>query len=206
MFLVPGSVIAYLLLNHNIQFKQIEEFIRSYGYISALAFLLIFALRTFLVVAPYYIMVILGGTLFGPVYGLLYNILAVLICSTLAFYLSRNIKTGFLTRFFNLEKQNKYTALIEKHGMKIILLMRLSVVLPFDLVNYAAGLTSIRYRNFIIGNVSGLMPELILLTFFGEHIKNPFTLQFKCISALVLLAVIIFIMCNKTIRGLFDNN
>jgi uncharacterized membrane protein YdjX (TVP38/TMEM64 family) len=58
-------------------------------------------------------------------------------------------------------KLKNFDSKMEKHGFSIILSLRLSMLFPFDIVNYAAGMSKIRYRDFILGT----MIELYLKCF-----------------------------------------
>ena len=195
LFLLPGLLAATLLYYFQCRFTtfQIEEFIHSFGCSAALIFILLFTIRTFFVFAPYYVMLIIGGNLFGKTYGLLFNFLAVLLSATLAFILSRLIRFTIRNRF-HFEKHQEYIDLIEKHGFKILIFMRLSIIFPFDILNYAAGLTGMKYRKFILANILGVIPEVVFLTVFGQSLQAPGSVQFM---ALFLILCLVLFFCFR---------
>ena len=188
----------YYRFNDRVGIAEIQNIILSYGYISVLVFILIFTLRTLVVFAPYYIMVIIGGNLFGPYRGTLYTLIAVIISSSLAFFISRKAGAFFLKKG---KTSEKYVAVIERHGFKILMFMRFSLVFPYDVINYAAGLTTLSYKHFLVANLVGLMPEILLLTLFGEHLNNPFTASFKIVSLILVILVFCLVVFKKSIKS-----
>ena len=96
------------------------------------------------------------------------------------------------------EKALKLDENIEKNGFVIMLLMRLSIVFPFDPLCYASGLTKIKYRDFILGTMLGILPEMTVYSFMGKNISHPFSLRFILpILSVMLLAIISYYVSKK---------
>ena len=60
---------------------------------------------------------------------------------------------------------------LHKKGIKIILLLRMTPIMPFSILNYAIGVTSVRVSDFFIGGV-GCIPEMVIILYFGTAISN----------------------------------
>ena len=63
---------------------------------------------------------------------------------------------------------------IQKNGFKVVVLLRLQPVLPFNMLNYALGLTSIRLRDYALASWIGMLPATVLYVYLGS-IMNDFS-------------------------------
>lgn len=178
---------------------QIQTFIESFGELGAVIFVILFNLKTLLVVFPYSVFVFLGGTLFGSFYGILLSILCVATSSTLAFWISRLLGKEKMKKLL----KGRFSMLDEKaaeSGFNIMLFMRLSCLFPADALSYAAGLTQMKYRHFIFGTVIGFIPEVVSITLLGHNIKNPLSKEFLMSVGLIVVTASISLIVQKIIN------
>ncbi|MDP4268459.1 MAG: TVP38/TMEM64 family protein [Bacteroidota bacterium] len=173
-----------------ISIDSVKHYINSFGKFSILIFMLIFVMRTFLVVFPYSITVILGGSLFGQYLGFTYNMIATLISASLAFFIGRYAGKDIVAKLLK-GRIDKYDLKVEKHGFKIIFFMRISIIFPFDIMNYAAGLSKLKYRDFILGTALGVAPEVFSLTSLGSSLSQP--MSFKFLISIGMVCITIFV-------------
>lgn len=188
-----GVISIFILKNKEYIFltqyiDKIKEYINSYGNFAIFMYIGIFILRTLFMFFPYSIMVLIGGGIFGAFKGFIYSMISIYVSASIAFFIARFANRGFVQKFFQ-SKIKEMDLKLEKHGFKIILTMRASCMFPFDILSYAAGLTRIRYRNFILGSVLGMLPETFSLTLLGEQIDNPFSNYFLLAVGLVFLTI-----------------
>jgi uncharacterized membrane protein YdjX (TVP38/TMEM64 family) len=114
-----------------------------------------------------------AGLLYGVVIGTLIVSPASVIGATCAFLIARYVARGWVTR--KLEKQEKFAAIdraVGKNGFKMVLLLRLQPVIPFNLLNYALGLTRIRLRDYVIASWIGMFPATVLYVYLGSIVQN----------------------------------
>lgn len=198
--LIVLSAVGYFVyrskLIEKIDLQAAQNYINSYGNFAAFIYVLIFAVRTLLVLFPYSLMVVLGGSLFGPLYGFIYAMISVFVSANIAFFASRFLGKDFVQKL--LKGKIKYLdSKIGQHGFKIIFFMRISTIFPFDILNFAAGLTRVGYKDFILATVSGVMPETFSLVYLGDNLKRPFSIEFVIAIALVLVTVTLPFIYNK---------
>ena len=209
--ILATAVIVYLFIQYNIEirlfvhkfyksyivnFSLVKSYIKSFGKYAVIAFILIFVLRTFLLIFPYSLMVIFGGSMFGWRWGFLYSMIAVFLSASMAYLISKYLGKEFVQKLLR-GKLKQLDSKVEEHGFKIILFMRLSTVFPYDILNYAAGLTKIRYRNFILGTILGMTLETFSLNFLGANARNPFSPKFKFAVILILLTIVVPVIYNE---------
>ncbi len=188
MLAAVGYLIVRFQLYSRQGYKSVVRYINSFGPLSAVIYILFFSFRTLVLIIPYSAMVVLGGSLFGPYRGFIYSMLAVFASASIAFLVGRYLGKDFVQKLIKGKVEN-LDSKVEKHGFKIILFMRLSTVFPFDILNYAAGLTKLSYKNFILGTVLGVIPETFSLSFLGSSIHRPFSKKFLLAVGLMALTV-----------------
>lgn len=207
IFLPIFSLFLVLVLKFNLLSKEnidkciknIEVYLHQNREIAPILFTAIFVLRTFFVIFPYTIMAVIGGKIFGPTLGIFLSLIGVFLSSSMAFLISRHIGVSFFEKrlkgsLFSLEDR------IEKSGSKIIFLLRLSMLFPFDIISFTAGVTKIKYRNFIIGTILGVIPEVVTLNVLGSNIGNPLSKRFYLSIVLVVIFIIFIPIIIKKSR------
>ncbi|WP_097025857.1 TVP38/TMEM64 family protein [Clostridium peptidivorans] len=167
--------------------EYLENFIKSQGALSKFIFVVLFALKPLIIVIPSMIMTIVGGSLFGPLQGLLLSLIGFFLSGTLAFFLARFLGESFVDRIVK-GKGIKIDKIINKNGISIIALIRFVPVFHYDIVSYTLGLTKIKYKDYIIGSILGVFIETAAYAYLGENIFNPHSPQF--ILSIVIIVII----------------
>jgi len=114
-----------------------------------------------------------AGFLYGAVIGTLVVSPASVAGASLAFLIARYFARDWVTRL--LKKYPQAAAIdraIEKNGFKAVVLLRLQPVLPFNILNYALGLTSIRLRDYMLASWIGMFPATVLYVYLGSVMND----------------------------------
>jgi len=109
-----------------------------------------------------------AGAIFGLAAGTLYVFIAATLGSCLAFLVSRYAARAAIER--KIEGNEKFAAIdaaIAAEGRKIVFLLRLSPVFPFNLLNYALGLTRVSFLDFALASF-GMIPGTLLYVYSGK--------------------------------------
>ena len=132
-----------------------------------LAFLVGYVLATVAFV-PGSILTLAAGALFGLWKGTLLAFVSATLGAAAAFLVSRHLARDFVHR--RLAADQRAAAIdraIGDQGRKIVFLLRLSPVFPFNLLNYALGLTRVRFTDYLIASL-GMLPGTFLYVYFGK--------------------------------------
>jgi uncharacterized membrane protein YdjX (TVP38/TMEM64 family) len=147
--LVLGFLIAaialWLAINRDLDSALIETAIKSVGFWAPLAHMLLFALGTVLF-APGAIFGLAGGALFGPLWGTMLNLAGATFGATAAFLVARYLAADWVRRKAN-GRINRLINGVEAEGWRFVAFVRLVPVFPFNLTNYALGLTRISLQH-----------------------------------------------------------
>jgi uncharacterized membrane protein YdjX (TVP38/TMEM64 family) len=109
-----------------------------------------------------------AGAIFGIVHGVIYVFVAATIGSCLAFLVSRYLARSAVEK--KLEGMPKFSAIdraVSAEGLKIVFLLRLTPAVPFNLLNYALGLTRVRFADYGIASI-GMLPGTLLYVYSGK--------------------------------------
>jgi uncharacterized membrane protein YdjX (TVP38/TMEM64 family) len=115
--------------------------------------------------------------LFGIFWGSVYVLIAATLGATWAFLLGRYLSRDWVCR--KLGKNPKFQAIdraVAQEGWKIVLLTRLSPVFPFNLLNYAFGVTQVSLKDYILGSV-GMIPATVVYVYIGSLATDLATLN-----------------------------
>ncbi len=106
---------------------------------------------------------IVGGILFGPFWGVVYTIIGSTIGACVAFLISRYLARDWITSKLNSPRWRHLDERAEQHGWKVVAFTRLIPIFPFNLLNYALGLTKIRFFEYAITTFICMLPACIAL-------------------------------------------
>lgn len=118
-----------------------------------------------------------AGFVFGVVRGTVIVSLGSTAGAAAAFLVGRSIAHDWVAR--RLADRPIMAAIgraVETEGFKIVLLTRLSPVLPFNLLNYAFGLTAVPFRKYILASWIGMLPGTIMYVYLGSAASSVATL------------------------------
>ncbi|MBD2210370.1 TVP38/TMEM64 family protein [Nostoc linckia FACHB-104] len=169
--LVATIIIASQHLNIQEILHILIMWVNSLGYFGPIAFIAIYNLATLLFI-PGSILTLKGGCLFGVFWGSIYVIIAATIGATLAFLIGRYLSRDWVAQ--QLEKHPKFKAIdlaVSQQGWKIVLLTRLSPIFPFNLLNYAFGVTQVSLKDYILGSF-GIIPGSVMYVYIGSLATN----------------------------------
>jgi uncharacterized membrane protein YdjX (TVP38/TMEM64 family) len=118
-----------------------------------------------------------SGVLFGVAWGSIFVSLASTLGATAAFLVGRYLARGWVAK--QLEGKENFQAIdraVAKEGWKIVGLTRLSPVFPFNLLNYAFGITQVSLRDYFFASWIGMMPGTVMYVYIGSLLGSLATL------------------------------
>ena len=147
------------------------QWIDSLGTVGAIAFIALYIIAT-VAFFPGSILTLGAGVIFGAVWGSLYVFIGATLGATAAFFVGRYLARGWVAS--KIADNKKFAAIdqaVGREGLKIVLLTRLSPIFPFNLLNYAFGITGVSLKDYFIASV-GMIPGTILYVYIGSLAGN----------------------------------
>ncbi len=151
---------------------SLVEWVRSLGALGVALYTIIYILAAVLMF-PASLLTLAAGFLYGPVWGTLLVSPTSVAASTVAFLLGRSVARKWIKR--RIEQNARFSAVdtaVGANGFRVVLLLRLSPIFPFTLLNYALGLTRVRLRDFILASFLGMLPGTFLYVYLGSSVAN----------------------------------
>lgn len=114
-----------------------------------------------------------AGFAYGPVFGTLLVSPVSVTAATLAFLLGRTVlRKRMVARMAGDTRFAAIDEAVGRSGLRLVILLRLSPVFPFNVLNYALGLTQVRLRDFVLGSFVGMLPGTFLYVYLGSLVTN----------------------------------
>jgi uncharacterized membrane protein YdjX (TVP38/TMEM64 family) len=130
-----------------------------------LAFTALYAMAT-VAFAPGSLLTLAGGALFGPVAGTFYSLTGATIGATGAFVAARYLAADWVRARIG-TRAEQIVAGVEREDWRFVAFVRLVPLIPFNLLNYALGLTRIRLSRYVIVSYIAMLPATFAYTYLG---------------------------------------
>lgn len=147
------------------------QWVDSLGVGGGLAFIAIYILAT-IAFLPGSILTLGAGVVFGVALGSLYVFIGATLGAIAAFWVGRYLARNWVRQ--KIEKNPNFAAIdgaVAEEGFKIVLLTRLSPIFPFNLLNYAFGITGVSLKDYALGSV-GMLPGTVMYVYIGSLAGN----------------------------------
>ena len=168
-----GAVVGLLLIGRQVGgvVPQFAAWVTTLGWWGPLVFIVGYALAVVALV-PGSLLTLAAGAVFGLVQGVAYVFVAAVLGSSAAFLIARYVARSAVER--RLANNPRFAALdtaLGEQGWKIVLLLRLSPVFPFTMLNYSLGLTKVRFGDYVLASV-GMLPGSLLYIYSGKLVGD----------------------------------
>lgn len=143
------------------------EWINSLGPVGAIAYIALYIVAT-VAFLPGSIVTLGAGVVYGVVLGSIYVFIGASLGATAAFLIGRYLARDWVYK--KIAGNEKFRAIDEavgREGFKIVFLTRLSPVFPFNLLNYALGVTGVSLKDYLLGFI-GMIPGTVMYVYLGS--------------------------------------
>ena len=183
----------YLTDSNNL--KIITNFVRNNYILSIFLYLVFTIVGASILALPGVTFAVLASGLFGPWIGSLYCLIGTTIGAVLSFLLSRYLLKNSIEELVK-KNDRLYTIVFQtdsKKEMLILMITRLLPIFPFNLQNYAYGITNISIVKYTIGTFLFMIPGIIIFSIGTEGIINVESRNSMFIIALVIIILMAII-------------
>jgi uncharacterized membrane protein YdjX (TVP38/TMEM64 family) len=187
--------------------EELRDWIAGFGIIAPLVYILVYSIAPALML-PGLLLTVVGGVLFGPVWGVVYVIIGATIGSGVAFQVARLMGRDFIESRVIRAKSDRWAKLdqqVEASGWKIVAFTRLIPLFPFNFLNYAFGLTRVRFSTYLWASFVFMLPGAAAYVIFSSSIigllKGRISKEFVIGVLLVIIVSLIPILYKKHKSG-----
>jgi uncharacterized membrane protein YdjX (TVP38/TMEM64 family)/rhodanese-related sulfurtransferase len=192
---IAGAVFWAAVYRDQFDATSLDRWLSDLGLWAPIAYVVLFAIGTVLFL-PGSLFALAGGALFGPVWGAILNLVGATFGASLAFLIARYLAGDWVARKSGGQLKRLVDG-VDKEGWRFVAFVRLVPLFPFNLSNYALGLTRIGFLPYVITSFICMAPGAIAFSWLGHAGQGALSGDASAIRyglyALGLLAVIAFV-------------
>jgi len=152
--------------------EALQRWVSSHGWWGVWAYILLFVIAS-LFLFPGSVLVIAGGVVFGVFYGTIISLFAATLASSLSFLVARYLgRSWLLRRFGGNQKFEQIERGILRYGVDFLIFTRLIPLFPYNIQNYAYGLTAISFWRYCVVSCLTLLPGTFIFTFMASELAE----------------------------------
>ena len=196
-FLVPGvnkmmnKVFAMFASG---DFTVVRDFVASYGVYAAVISFLLMIFQSIAAPLPAFLLTFANANLFGWWQGAILSWTSAMAGAAACFYIARILGRDVAEKLTSKSGLAQIDTFFERYGKNTILICRLLPFISFDIVSYAAGLTSMSFMSFFIATGIGQLPATIVYSYVGGMLTGGAKLFVTALMILFALSALIFML------------
>ncbi len=160
---VVGMAVAW---RERFDAAALQTWVEGAGAAGPLVFIALYAAATVLFL-PGALITLVGGALFGPLWGTLWNLSGATLGASLAFLIARYLGADWVSRRAG-PRLARLNDGVTAEGWRFIAFVRLVPLFPFNLLNYALGLTRIAFLTYVMASAVFMLPGALAYTWLGH--------------------------------------
>ncbi|MDJ0589536.1 MAG: TVP38/TMEM64 family protein [Pleurocapsa sp. MO_226.B13] len=164
-----ATVIGFIVIG-GIDPQQLQAYLNKTGIFAPIIYIVIYTICTLLIL-PSTPLNLTGGAIFGLWEGTLWTTIAALVAAIAAFAFTRTLGRELIAQKLA-GRWQAVEAEIRLGGLFYVFAIRLLPIIPYGLVNFVAGLTSIRFKDYFIGTLLGTVPGVLPFVMMGAGISQ----------------------------------
>lgn len=184
--------------------ENIKNFVDSYGTFSPIIYIILFTFIP-LTFFPDSILAIAGGMCFGMVGGFIYTMIGAILGGTLPFFLAKTLGHKISNKFIKKDLSNLENA-IKRRGFVLVFVLRLIPLFPFDVISYAAGFSRVKFKDFALATLLGIIPGIFVFINIGDKATQIGSSSFYVSIALLVGLIVMSYVLKKKISLLEIQN
>lgn len=186
-----NQMVYYLSM---LDLDSLKEYILSFGIWAPIISFLLMILQSIAAPLPAFLITFANAALFGWVKGAILSWSSSMAGAVLCFYIAKYLGRNTVEKLTSKLAFESIDDFFERYGKHTILIARLLPFISFDLVSYAAGLTSMSFISFFVATGIGQLPATIIYSYVGGMLTGGAKLMMMGILTLSALSIIIYVV------------
>ncbi|MDT2612243.1 TVP38/TMEM64 family protein [Enterococcus dongliensis] len=175
-------------------FEIIRRFVASYGAYAALVSFFLMIFQSVAAPLPAFLITFANANLFGWWQGAILSWVSAMAGAALCFFIARILGRDVVEKLTSKTGLQQIDDFFEKYGRLSILIARLLPFMSFDIVSYAAGLTSMSFGSFLVATGLGQLPATIIYSYVGGMLTGGAQMVVTALLVLFALSALIVLL------------
>lgn len=170
----------------------LKEYLLSFGIWAPLVSATLMIVQSIIAPFPAVVITLTNGLLFGAFWGTVLSWSSAMVGAAVCYIIAKALGRPVVERIVGERALKASDSFFDRYGSHAVLIARLIPVISFDLISYAAGLTSIAFVDFMVATGVGQLPATVVYSYLGENISkstNFALLAFGCLLSLIVVSV-----------------
>lgn len=177
----------------SLNLDSVIAYLRSFGIYAALVSFSLMLLQSIIAPIPAFLITLSNAAIFGWVWGAVLSWSSAMVGAVLCFYIAKVLGRDVVEKITSKKALDTTDAFFERYGKHTIIVCRLLPFVSFDLISYAAGLTSMRFWGFFLATGIGQLPATLVYSYFGQNLSGGGKMIFITLMLMFSLSIIIYI-------------
>ncbi|WP_250674966.1 TVP38/TMEM64 family protein [Paraclostridium ghonii] len=186
-----NQMIFYLSM---LNLESLKQYILSFGIWAPVISFILMILQSIVAPLPAFLITFANAALFGWVKGAILSWFSAMAGAALCFYIARFLGRDTVEKLTSKFAIDSVDVFFDKYGKHTILIARLLPFMSFDLVSYAAGLTSMSFISFFIATGIGQLPATLIYSYVGDMLTGGAKLMMIGILTLSAISILIYVL------------
>lgn len=193
-FVTPVKIFVNQMVFYlsSLDLESIKQYILSFGIWAPIISFLLMLLQSVAAPLPAFLITFANAALFGWVWGAILSWSSAMAGAALCFFIAKFLGRDVVEKLTSKMAINSIDEFFDKYGKYTILVCRLLPFMSFDIVSYAAGLTSMKFMHFFIATGLGQLPATIVYSYVGGMLTGGAKLFVTGLMILFALTVAIY--------------
>lgn len=183
--LLAGLLLSYFLVPSFQQFvdtatevltsddqDRITRWVSDFGVWGPVFIVVAMVAQMFLIVIPTVVLMVVSTLAYGPLWGSLISLVAVLVASSIAYYIGWHAGHAVVDKLIGEKAEKKVNHYIQTYGTWAIVLFRVSPFLSNDAISFVAGIGEMRYIKFLGATTVGIVPLIVVIAYLGQDMQT----------------------------------
>ncbi len=189
-----NQAIRYL---KNADVEGFRDYLLSFGPWAAVVSGLLMVFQSVMAPLPAFVITFANGLLFGWFFGAILSWSSAMLGAIICFYLAKFLGRPVVEKMVTKKALDWWDQFFAKYGKHSVFIARLVPIVSFDLVSYAAGVTSISFWQFFWATGLGQLPATILYSYLGQTATDTVKILFFLFTIVIALGVIGMVLRPK---------
>ena len=193
-FVIPIKITINQMIFYlsNLDLDSLKQYILSYGALAPIISFILMLVQSVAAPLPAFLITFSNAALFGWVWGAVLSWSSAMAGAALCFFIAKFLGRDVVERLTSKYAIDSIDEFFDKYGKYTILVCRLLPFISFDIVSYAAGLTSMKFLPFFIATGIGQLPATIVYSYVGGMLTGGAKLFVTGLMILFALSVMIY--------------
>lgn len=174
-------------------FTELQVFIASYGPWAAAVSFALMIFQSLAAPLPAFLLAFANAAMFGFWKGFLLTYISSLVAAAICFYIGRIFGRDAVIKLVSKTGLSSVEEFFDRHGRTSVLIARLLPFISFDIVSYAAGLTSMGIWPFLLATAVGELPATVVYCYVGGMLTGGARLLINALLIMFALAGLVFL-------------